>query len=59
MQDLLYLAITATFFTVCVGYVRALDRLVGPPDGGTDGLAEGDGAEVDGAEGAELAEVRS
>ena len=45
MQDLLYLAITAAFFALCVGYVRALDRLVGPPDGATDHSAEDHGAE--------------
>ena len=40
MQDLVFLVLTAAFFAVCVGYVRALDRLVGPPDGPPDPLDE-------------------
>ncbi len=54
MQDVLYLVIIAAFFAVCVGYVRALDRLVGPPDDAPDTLDElagetGDRSELAGA----------
>lgn len=32
MADVLFLLLAAAFFALCGLYVRALDRLVGPPD---------------------------
>lgn len=43
VTDILFIAITAAFIAVCVGYVRWCDRIIGPDDFGT---PEPDGAET-------------
>jgi hypothetical protein len=35
VTDILFIAITAAFIAVCVGYVRWCDRIIGPDDFGT------------------------
>ena len=52
MQDLLYLALTAAFFTVCFAYVRGLDRIVRAADDaeGAEVAVVTDGIGADGAD---------
>jgi hypothetical protein len=53
MADLIFVAVTVAFFAICVLYVRACDRIIGPDE--TVPAANEDGAVVDLTEAGEAA----